>query len=69
MTNRNSPPRAEGAQGSFDSGAKRRAVPGRGLNSNRNYDQKLFQVKAPSGDRPTLMPVGDRRSIQPALCW
>ena len=32
-TNRNSPKRAEGAQGSFDSGAKRRAVRERGLNS------------------------------------
>ena len=80
-TNRNSPKRAEGAQGSFDSGAKRRAVPGRGLNSNRNYDRKLFQIKAPSGDRsglgvaqrrrrrfraPARCRSGDRRSTAPA---
>ena len=55
MTNRNSPPRAAGAQGSFDSGAKRRAVAGWGPNSKQNYDRKLFQIKAPSGDRSTLI--------------
>ena len=32
-------------------GAKRRAVPGRGPNSKQDYDRKLFQIKAPSGNR------------------
>ncbi len=70
MTNRNSPPRAEGAQGSFDSGAKRRAVPGRGLNSNRNYDRKLFRIMAPSGDRSGLGVAQRRRRgfRAPARC-
>ena len=63
MTNRNSPPRAEGAQGSFDC-RRRRADPGRGPNSKQNYDPKLFRIMAPSGDRSTLI-AGRRPALQP----
>ena len=66
MTNRNSPPRAEGAQGSFDCRREAgRADPGRGPKSKQNYDRKLFRIMAPSGDRSTLI-AGRRPALHGA---
>ena len=69
-TNRNSPPRAEGAQGSFDSGAKRRAVRGWGPTGPNLRDLDLLGEVPPSPDRSGLG-VAQRRRRRfraPARC-
>ena len=67
-TNRNSPKRAEGAQGSFDSGAKRRAVRERGLNSfplnNPNWSSDVPPLPNRSTRFTCRVPSRRRRSCQ-----
>ena len=54
MTNRHSPPRAEGAQGSFDCRREAPGGPRTGSQLQQKYDRKPFRIMAPSGDRSTL---------------
>ena len=67
-TNRNSPKRAEGAQGSFDSGAKRRAVRERGLNSfplnNPNWSSDVPPLPNRSTRFTCRVPSRRRRSCR-----